>query len=132
MSRPFKGVIVPLESFIEPVHEVVTAKTKHLFLHRPGVFDKHTAAATETVEFFLIKKLLEDQFLLDVRSKSRKYTTSQNVLDQYIRAVRGSVPDYEILFSRCFHDFKMRMWYFPDTVYLEHLGDSVIVTWKKE
>ena len=131
MSRQFKGVIVPLESFIEPVHESIAAQTQRLFNQRrmTGV-DKR--AVIDTVKFFVIKKLLQDQFLLDVRTRNKKFVADTSILDQYLGAIRESVPDYEIIFGRCFHDLKMRMWYFPDVVYIEQLGDSVIVTWKKE
>jgi hypothetical protein len=131
MSRPFKGVIVPLESFIQPVHASIVAQTHRLFEHR-RMTPRNLATSIEAVEFYLIKKLLQDQFLLDVRPRHGRYVADPAVLNQYLGGLRESVPDYEIIFSKCFHDLKMRMWYFPDVVYLEQLGDSVIVTWKRE
>jgi len=132
MSRRYQGVIVPLESFIEKVR-LPTMGFASLRFNECRVNPSKLKRFTEWLEFMLVVKLLEDQFLLHVEPRHGTMPwISRPDLMAYINDIKQHEPDYEILFGCCFHSHLLSMRSFPDMVYLKKLNDSIAVTWKPE
>lgn len=132
MSRPYQGVIVPLESFIEKVR-LPTAGYVALRYSETSFNSRKLSRLTEILEYLLIVKLLEDQFLLHVMPRHGQMPWIPSTeMTSYLSNIKQRAPDYEVLFGRCFHSHMLGMRNFPDDVYLDKLNDSVVVTWKKE
>lgn len=127
MGKPIKGVILSLEPFTLSVNRVA-----HSFVLREYGLERYSINK-DLIEWYLrglIRRLLEDRFLIQVMLKSEGQLHSLSPrLEDFRNAVRQDVPDYEILFSRCFNQL-VRLEDFPDMVYLDKIGDSAIVTWK--
>lgn len=127
MGLPIKGVILSLEPFTLSVNRVA-----HSFVMREYGIEGYSRnkSLSELYMNGLIRKLLEDRFLIQVMLKREGEPHSMSPrMEEFRNAVREDVPDYEILFSQCF-DRLIRLEHFPDMVYLDKIGDSVIVTWK--
>lgn len=132
MSRRYQGVIVPLDSFIVPVRNRTTEYFNHV-AQMWGPSHSGVQRVVDAATFSLIQKLLEDQFLLEVQPRRRNTIVLKvGAIDKYINVIKDSVPEYENLFSACFREHLLGMRFFPDVVFLEQLGDAVVVTWKQE
>lgn len=133
MNRPCKGVILSLEHFAIPVKHVA-----HTFINRKYGIGRQQAPITtdrriERLMYALIAKLLEDIFLVHVMQgkiskKQFLFHGEQRIDLEFRNWVSDILPNYEILFSSCFHGF-VRMQHLPDQISLDLLDNDVIITW---
>ena len=127
MARPYKGIIISLESFTGSIESVVKQyiannHTARYYTCYQNLYDKYM--------YWLIHKLLEDRFLLQVLPYPEFLDQLVTVdLHPFFGTIQERVPQYETLFSQCFTQL-IRLEDLPDFVYLDKMGDSIVVTWK--
>jgi len=133
MGHPIKGVVLPLEPFAVKVRKEAHLRSLRV-VDASIVNSLEHKFLLEQYLYQLTKRLIENRFLVQVVAgiHSPHLTESEYRFD-IVRVldimVTTAISDYELFFSTCL-DSVIRTHDFPEVVYLDKLGDAVIVTWK--
>lgn len=133
MGHPIKGVVLPLEPFAVKVRKEAHLRSLQV-LDTWIVNSLEHKFLLEQYSYQLIKRLIENRFLVQVVSGIYSpHLVESGYKFDIVRAldimVTAAISDYELFFSSCL-DSVIRTHDFPEVVYLDKLGDAVIVTWK--